>query len=313
MRGTQFAHPLRGNPESRNSQLTKMIHHNSSLAKLPGILREAFNRWIADGASEMAAALSFYTVFSLAPILIVATALAGFVFGRDAAQGQIVRQLEGLIGQTSAAAIQGMILAANRPAQGIIATIASIVSLTVGAVGVLGQLKVSLNRIWKTEEAGGVKEVVKRNAIFLSMILGIGFLLMVSLIINAALAFAGKWMSSLLPATSVMLQLAAELASLGVITVLFAAMFRILPSAKINWGDVWVGAAVTACLFSLGKFALGMYLGRSTVGSAYGAAGAILIVLLWVYYSGLIFYFGAEFTKAYSEVYGSRNRMAKAP
>lgn len=119
-------------------------------------------------------------------------------------------------------------------------------------------------------------------------------------------------MSSLLPATSVMLQLAAELASLGVITVLFAAMFRILPSAKINWGDVWVGAAVRACLFSLGKLALGMYLGRSTVGSAYGAAGAILIVLLWVYYSGLIFYFGAEFTKAYSEVYRSRNRMAEA-
>jgi membrane protein len=290
-----------------------MMQYNSSVAKLGGIFREAFQRWIADGASEMAAALSFYTVFSLAPILIVATALAGFVFGRDAAQGQIVHQLEGLIGKTGAAAIQGMIQAANRPVQGIVATIASVVSLTVGAVGVLGELKVSLNRIWKTEETGGIKEVVKRNAIFLGMILGIGFLLMVSLIINAVLAFVGNWMSGMLPATNVMLQLATELASLGVISVLFAAMFKILPSIEINWRDVWIGAAVTACLFSLGKFALGMYLGRSTVGSAYGAAGAILIVLLWVYYSGLIFYFGAEFTKAYAEVYGSRNRIAEAP
>jgi membrane protein len=230
------------------------------------------------------------------------------VLGREAAQGKIVEQIGGLVGQQSAAAIQGMIRAAHRPTQGILASVIGIVSLIAGATGVLSELKSALNKIWQTQERSDVKEIVKKNVVFLGMVLGIGFLLTVSLVVSAGIAGLGKFLGGWLPAPELILHIADFVLSVGITTVLFATMYRVLPNTKVEWRDVWVGAAVTSFLFYLGKLGLGLYIGKGAIGSSYGAAGSILVLLLWVYYSGLIFYFGAEFTKTYADRYGSRKR-----
>ena len=167
-------------------------------------------------------------------------------------------------------------------------------------------MKSALNTIWRTQEPGNVKEVIKKNALFIGMLLGIGFLMTVSLILSAALASLGKFLTGFLPAPEIILHGIDFILSAGIIAVLFAAMYRFLPNTRVEWRDVWVGAAVTSLLFNVGKIALGLYIGKSAVASSYGAAGSILVLLLWVYYSGLIFYFGAEFTKVYADKYGSR-------
>ena len=270
------------------------------------LLRETFSGWSEDAAPRLAAALSYYTVFSMAPLLILAIAIAGLVLGRDAAQGKIVEQIGGLVGTQSAAAIQSMIAAANRPAKGIFAGVVGIISLIAGAIGVMSELKSALNKIWRTEESGDVKEIVKKNVVFVGMLLGVGFLLTVSLILSAGIAAVGKSLGGLLPAPELLLHAANFALSVGIIALMFAAIYRFLPNTKIEWRDVWVGAFATSLLFNVGKLALGLYIGKGAVGSTYGAAGSVLVLLLWVYYSGLIFYFGAEFTKAYADRFGSR-------
>jgi membrane protein len=292
----------------------EVIIHDSSrprsrTAPVLALVRETFSRWSSDAAPRMAAALSYYAAFSIAPLLILAISIAGLVLGHDAAQGRIVEQIGGLVGTKSAAAIQDMLQAANRPSKGIVLTIVGIVSLIAGATGVLSELKSGLNTIWRTREPSDVKEVVKKNAIFLVMILGIGFLLTVSLVLSAALAGLGRFLSGLLPASELILHSIDLFLSAGIVAVLFAAMYRFLPNVRVEWRDVWVGAAVTSLLFNLGKLGLGLYIGKSAVASSYGAAGSILVLLLWVYYSGLIFYFGAEFTKVYADRYGSRRAV----
>jgi membrane protein len=217
-----------------------------------------------------------------------------------------------LVGRQSAAAIQGMIQAANRPSKGIFASGIGIVTLIAGATGVLSELKSALNRIWRTQEKGDLKEIIKKNAVFVGMLLGMGFLFTVSLLLSAAISALGKFCAGLIPVPELLLYSADFVLSLGIITVMFAAIYRFLPSTKIEWRDVWVGAAVTSFLFNVGKLGLGLYLGKSAAASSYGAAGAILILLLWVYYSGLIFYFGAEFTKLYADRYGSRRSAANS-
>jgi membrane protein len=254
----------------------------------------------------MAAALSYYTAFSMAPLLIIAIAIAGLALGRDAAQGKIVEQMGGLVGKESAAAIQTMIQAANRPAKGIFASVIGIFSLIAGAIGVLSELKSALNRIWRAKEESDVSEFVKKNVMFLGMLLGIGFLLTVSLILSAAIATFGQYLGGLLPEQELILHLVDFTLSIAITTVMFAAMYRYLPGAPIQWRDVWIGATLTSVLFYLGKLGLGIYIGKSAIASSYGAAGAILVLLLWVYYSDLIFYFGAEFTKTFADNYGSR-------
>ena len=276
------------------------------------LLKETFNRWSEDAAPRMAAALSYYTVFSMAPLLILAISIAGLVLGREAAEGKIVEQISGLVGTQSAAAIQGMIQAANRPAKGVLASVVGIVSLLAGATGVLSELKSALNGIWRTEERSDVKEIVKKNVVFVGMLLGIGFLLTVSLIVSAAVAALGKSLRGFLPAPELILQSADFALSVGVVASLFATMYRFLPNTKIAWRDVWFGAIVTSVLFNLGKLGLGLYIGKSAVSSSYGAAGSVLVLLLWVYYSGLIFYFGAEFTKVYSDRLGSRKKQVQS-
>ena len=271
------------------------------------LAKETIGRWSGDGAPRMAAALSYYTTFSMAPLLILAISIAGLLLGHDAAQGKIMAEIGGLVGPKSAAAIQDMIKgAASRPSKGIVRSIIGIVTLIAGATGVLSELKSALNTIWRTQEPGNVKEVIKKNALFVGMLLGIGFLMTVSLILSAALASLGAFLTGFLPAPEIILHGIDFLISTAIIGVLFAAMYRFLPNTKIEWRDVWIGAAVTSVLFNFGKIALGLYIGKSAVASSYGAAGSILVLLLWVYYSGLIFYFGAEFTKGYADRYGSR-------
>jgi membrane protein len=277
-----------------------------------GLLKETFSRWNEDGAPRMAAALSYYTAFSMAPLLILAISIAGLVLSREAAQGKIVEQIGSLVGKQSAAAIQSMIQAANRPSKGILASFVGIISLIAGATGVLSELKSALNKIWRIQERSDIKEIVKKNVVFVGMLLGIGFLLTVSLVVSAAVSGLGKFLGGLLPAPELFLHTADFVLSLGIIAVMFAAIYRLLPNTKVEWRDVWVGAAVTSFLFNLGKLGLGLYIGKGAVGSSYGAAGSILAFLLWVYYSGLIFYFGAEFTKVYADRYGSRKMDKKS-
>jgi membrane protein len=285
---------------------------HSRIQTIFGLFKESFRRWSDDSAPRMAAALSYYTAFSMAPLLIVAIAVAGLVLGRDAARGKIVEQIGGLVGTESAAAIQTMIQAADRPAKGLLAGAVGIFSLIAGAVGVLSELKSALNTIWRTEERTDVTEFIKKNVVLLGMLLGIGFLLTVSLILSAGIAAFGQYPGGLLPAQEIILHLLDFTLSVGITTIMFAAIYRVLPNAAIEWRDVWVGAGVTSLFFYLGKLGLGIYIGSSAIASSYGAAGAILVLLLWVYYSALIFYFGAEFTKVFADKFGSRTKNKRA-
>ena len=261
-----------------------------------------------DQASTLGAALAYYTVFSLAPLLIIAIAMAGLVFGQEAAQGQIFEQLRGLLGEASAKAMQDMVQDANaKPATGVVATLIGVVTLLFGASGVFGQLQTSLNAIWDVEPkpGRGILGLVRDRILSFGFILVVGFLLLVSLLLTAAVALVAQWFGGMLPAMETLAQILNFVVSLAVITLLFAMIFKFLPDAKIAWHDVWIGAFITALLFTVGKLALGLYLGKSGVGSSYGAAGSLIVLLLWVYYSSQILFFGAEFTQVYANRFGS--------
>jgi membrane protein len=276
------------------------------------LIADATRRWAHDEVPRMAAALSYYTAFSLAPLLILVIAIAGFAFGRDAAQGRIMNEIGGVVGHQSAAAIQSMIQSAQKPAHGIVATIISVVGLFLGASGVLSELKFALNRIFRTEERGGVGELVKQRLKLLGLILGIGFLLTVSLAVSAAVSAAGKFMGGALPLPEVVMHALNFVISFVVVTALFGLMYKFVPDIRMRWRDIWIGAGLTSFLFTVGKIVLGIYLGKGAVASSYGAAGSVLIILLWVYYSALIFYFGAEFTHVYAERYGVKPQPEQA-
>jgi membrane protein len=271
---------------------------------------EAASKWSADRAPRLGAALAYYTVFSLAPLLVIVIAIAGFVFGQEAAQGYIVQQIGALVGERSARAIQDMVENARQPTTGILATIIAVVTLLLGASGVFGQLQDALNTIWevKAKPGRGFMGLLRDRFLSFVAVLGTGFLLLVSLVLSAALAALGKVLSGMLPAPESVLQGLNFIVSIAVITVMFGMIFKFLPDATIRWNDVWIGAAVTALLFTLGKFAIGLYLGKSNVASVYGAAGSLVILLVWVYYSSQILLFGAEFTAVYANRYGSRIR-----
>jgi len=279
---------------------------NFDFPKLIAVFKEAGSWWLKDSIPRLAAALSFYTAFSMAPLILLVVSLAGLVFGRDAIQGRVVEQFSGLMGPESASTLQTLLQGAYHPAKGLVASTVSIFSLLIGAFGVLSELKGALNLIWRVREPSGLKHLIGQNIRYFGMILAIGFLLMVSLLASAAMSAFGKWMGGAMPISANVLYFVNFMVSFGVTTLLFAAMYKVLPTTLIAWRDVWMGAAMTSLLFSIGKIALGFYLGRGVIGSTYGGAGSILIVLLWVYYSGFIFYLGAEFTKVYSKYYGSR-------
>jgi membrane protein len=274
------------------------------------LFKEAFKGWNEDNASRMAAALAYYTVFSLAPLLVICIALAGLIFGQEAAQGQIVGQIGSVVGQQSAEAIQAMIAAARAPTSSIVATIVGVATLLFGATGVFGELQQSLNTIWgvKPKPGRGLVRFLKTRFVSFAMVLGTGFILLVALVVSAAVAALGSWLGSLLPLPEAVLHLLNAVLSVGLIAILFAMIFRVLPDVEIRWRDVLVGAFVTAALFTLGKLGIGLYLGKSSIGSSYGAAGALVMILVWVYYSAQLLFFGAELTKAWAHQHGSKIR-----
>ncbi len=276
------------------------------------LLKETIHEWSEDGASRLAAALAYYTTFSLAPLLILVIAIAGLIGGQQVAQTQTMAQVQSLLGPQGRQFVQGMIENASQPRTGITATVIGIVTLFFGALGVFTNLQGSLNTIWdvKPKPAQGLWDAIKRfvvdRLLSFAIVLGIGFLLLASLVISAVLSALGKYIGTVWPWGDVWLQLTNFLISFVVVTLLFAMIFKFLPEVHIAWKDVWLGAAVTSLLFSLGKFLIGFYLGRSTVGTTFGAAGSLAILLLWIYYSAQILFLGAEFTQVYANLYGSK-------
>lgn len=278
------------------------------------LLKETFHEWQEDKASRLAAALAYYTAFSIAPLLVIAIAIAAIVFGEEAAQGQIASQLGTLVGKEAAEAIQAMLVSSSRQSgQGIIATVISIALLFFGASNIFTQLQDSLNTIWEVapKPGRGIKGIVKDRILSFGMVLGIGFLLLVSLILSTVLATLGNYLGGIMPGLHFLWSVLNFLLSFGVITLLFALMFKFLPDVKITWGDVGIGAVITALLFTIGKTLISLYLGNSGVGSTYGAAGSLVVLLLWVNYSAQILFFGAEFTQVYANKYGSQIVPAK--
>jgi membrane protein len=273
------------------------------------LLKQAAWDWFDDQAPTLGAAVAYYTVFSLAPLFIIAVAIAGLVFGREAAQGQIFEQLRAMIGETSAAAMEDVVESANsQPRTGVFATIVGFVALIVGASGVFAQMQASLNAIWRVEPkpGRGIWGLIQDRVLSFGFILIVGFLLLISLILTTIIAFIGEWFGGFVPGVETFIQILNAILSLAVITLLFAMIFKFLPDVKIAWRDVWIGALITAGLFTAGKEVLGLYLGKSGVASSYGAVGSLIVLLLWVYYSAQIVFFGAEFTKAYANRFGSR-------
>ncbi len=273
-----------------------------------GLIKESFQEWQKDGALDLGAALAFYTIFSLAPLLLVALAVAGLLWDRGQIQGQLLAEIQGLMGPQGAQAVQTMLANAGRHGSGMLATVIALVTILFGATGVFVQLQSSLNKVWNVEARPGlgVWSFVKTRLISFGMVLGIGFLLLVSLVVSTAVSALGKWATGLLPGSEALMQGVTFVVSFAFIALLFALMFKFLPDVEIGWRDVGIGAVVTALLFTLGKFLIGLYLGKSSVASTYGAAGSLVIVLLWIYYSSQILFLGAEFTQVYATRYGSQ-------
>ncbi|MGH6623119.1 MAG: YihY/virulence factor BrkB family protein [Burkholderiaceae bacterium] len=274
------------------------------------LIRQAVQSWIADYAPSMGAALAYYTMFSIAPLLLIVISVAGLVFGQEAAQGEIYGQLRGLMGDQGAEAIQAMVTSVHeRPEESSLSTIAGIALLLIGATSVFAELQDALDRIWRAPARDGPSGwwvLIRARLLSFGMILGIGFLLMVSLVASAALSALGRWWAPLFGQWETLLQAVNFVVSFALTTLVFAMIYKILPRVRIRWRDVWTGATVTALLFTIGKFLIGLYIGRSGVTSAFGAAGSLAVVLLWVYYSAQIFLLGAEFTWVYAHTFGSR-------
>lgn len=277
------------------------------------LLKQTVQEWLDDGASQLAASLAYYTVFSIAPLMIIAIAIAGAIFGEEAARGEIVTQLQGLIGEEGAKTVQTAIENADKPRISSFASIISIVVLLFGASGVFAQLQNTLNAIWnvKAKPEAGILNIVRKRFLSFSAVLGIGFLLLVSLLASALISGLSNYMSSNLPELDVFWQITNIIVSFGVISFLFALMFKYFPDVEIKWRDVWIGAVITTLLFTLGKFGLGYYLGNSSFSSTYGAAGSLVVLLAWVYYSAQIMFFGAEFTQVYAKEFGSGIKPSK--
>ncbi len=272
------------------------------------VLKETASGWDDDNVARLAASLAYYTLLSIAPLIILAVAVAGLAFGEEAARQHIAGQLAAVVGGGAAGAIQTIAANAKAPGSGILGLVVGIVVLLFGASGVFGELQSALNTVWDVapKPGRGIGGIIKDRFFSFTLVVGVAFLLLVSLVVSAALTWVGQVFAASLPGGAVVWQILNFTISLAVITALFALMFKTIPDVHIKWRDVWVGSAVTAGLFVLGKFLLGLYLGSAGVSSAYGAAGSIVALVIWVYYSSQVLLVGAEFTEVYARLYGSR-------
>jgi len=280
------------------------------------LFKKAFAAFNEDYAGSMGGALAYYTTFSLAPVLIVVIAVAGLVFGQDAARGEIVYQLRSLIGDESAKAVQELLKSASQPGKSLLASVIGITTLLIGATSVFAELQSSLDRIWRApalKKQTGIWSLLRQRLLTFGMVVAIGFLLLVSLALSAAVSAVDRWGGTLFPTWHSVLQALNIGLGFGLTSLLFASAYRILPRVKIAWRDVVIGALVTAALFEGGKYLIGLYLGRASVSSGFGAAGSFVIILAWVYYSAQIFLLGAEFTWVYAHSHGSRAGQQPAP
>lgn len=275
------------------------------LTSFSNLIKDAASEWLEDNAPRFGAALAFYTMFALAPLLVICTAIAGLVFGREAAQGEIFRQVRDTIGDVGAAALQQMVASADHPETGFWATGLAFGMMAFGATGLFGELQAALNAIWNVRPRAdrGILGFVRDRFLSFSMVVGTAFLLLVSLVVSTAITAITKylgndWLSTWVPLVNIAV-------SFAIITLLFAMIYRFLPDAVIAWKDVWLGAVVTSLLFNAGKYAISVYLGESAISSAYGAAGSLAVLLTWFYYASQVFLFGAELTQVYAKRYGS--------
>jgi membrane protein len=271
------------------------------------LVRETVTEWSDDAAATRAAALAYYTVFSVAPTLIIATKIAGVLFGEKAARGEIHRQMEGMVGDTGARVVEGLIASAARPGHGAVPTMLGIAVMVFAATGVFSELQQALNAFWKTKtrHTNSLLAFIRMRFVSFAMVLGIGFLLLVSLVWSAGLEALATWMSGFLRNWSGVMRVTNITVSFAIITLLFALIFKVLPDRKVYWRDVWLGALLTSALFNLGKIGISLYIAHSSVASSYGAAGSLAVLLVWVYYSSMILFLGAEFTQVYARQYGS--------
>lgn len=280
------------------------------------LIKQSGSAWVEDGAPSKGAALAYYTTFSMAPLLLIVISVAGLVFGEEAARGELLSELRGLLGDDGAHAVQGLLESVNKPAKSTLATLVSIGALLIGATTVFAELERSLNDIWRAPQStkpGGVWGFLRARILSFGLILGFGFLLLVSLVASAALAALGRWWGPMLGAWETVARTLNFLLSFGIVTAAFAMIYKIIPRVSIQWRDVVVGAVVTALLFTIGKTLIGLYIGKSGVASGFGAAASLMVLLLWVYYSAMIFLMGAEFTSTYAHTLGSLKDQQRKP
>ena len=309
----------RGGPQPADAALdstpavrTHPLRVPVTLAQLRQIARAAARGWVDDNAPSMGAALAYYTLFSMAPLLLIAVSIAGLVFGAEAARGEILVQLQGLLGLAGALAVQQLLESVNRPAGGLAATLLGVVLMLVGATTVFAELQDSLDRIWRapTRPAGGWWSLLRARVLSFGLILGLGFLLVVSMLFSAALAALQKGWTPELVSWQATLATLNMTTGFALVTVVFAMIYKVMPRVRIDWSDVWLGALVTAALFSIGRGLIGAYLASGALASGFGAAASLVAVMVWVYYSAQIFLLGAEFTWAFAHTAGSRRPSA---
>ena len=287
---------------------SKQEAKETSLTRIVDFIREVSDEWSEDGVLAHGAALAFYTFFSLAPLLVLAIAVAGFAFGRSAAQGEIVAKIQDSVGSEAAHAVQNMLTQASRPASGITATVVSLLTMFFGASGVFGQLQSSLNTIWgvKPEKHSAVRSALQRRATSFGMVLAIGLFLLMTLVVSGVEAALQEKLQEYVPTLASILPSMNLLVSFVTMTALFALIYKVLPAIHLAWRDVWIGSGVTAVLFLLGQSVITLYLAHARTLSIYGAAGSLILILSWIYYSAQVVLIGAEFTEVYSRHFGSR-------
>lgn len=287
--------------------------HANPEASLWSMLKHTVQAWVDDRAPSMGASIAYYTLFSLAPLLLIVVSMAGLLFGAEAARGAIFNELEGLLGATSAQAIQSLLETVNQPSDGILGTLVGVAVMLMGATSVFAELQATLDRIWRAPQpaAGGLWHLLRVRVLSFGLILGLGFLLMVSLFLSAALSALQHWWSPYFGNWLTLMQAVNLMVNFAMVTAIFAMIYKLMPRVRVAWADVWIGSVVTAALFTVGRTLIGLYISHSAVGSTFGAAGSIVVVMVWVYYSTQIFLLGAEFTWVYAHTRGSRQRPAE--